>query len=719
MKIKQFFKCLIISLLLPLSGCVSSISKEESKSLIIAKLPNKLNYNVDEAFTLEGLSVVDDDGNKILDYASSIAEGTILKETGTKDVKLTKKNYSSASFKIEVKDLPRLTISHMPNKLEYVVGEFFTIEGLVVIDQNNEVVTDYTLSYRTGDAFTTTGEKEITISKEDYIPASFTVNVLPVLALTIDHMPNKTEYELGDEFDSTGLSIGDNRGRKNLAYTLSLNDGDTLKYAGTIPVEVFVTGYDSISFDITVEDTGIIVPKEDQTINIYYINDTHGSFVRDPSNYEAGMAYISSYMKEKKADPSENAIILSGGDMYEGGCESNDTRGKIMTEAMNIAGFDAMTLGNHEFDWGEQKIIDNVELMNFPLLSCNTFYSSDRSTRPSWLEPFTIIQRNGVKVGIIGYARNNMGSSIDEQFGADFYFPSPFGYIKQYSTTLRMSYGCDLILAVGHDEGLNNGSDGYGTDYYDLGATDPVTNCKYVDGMMFAHDHYRKTGVCNGMPFMETGSNAKNIGHMKFEMKCDNGVNYYVNDYDVEVYYSYQACQTEDSAVTALIDKYRSEFLADPDSIIAYLPYSYSKLEFCRLICKSMVWYVNTNPNLFDDTHVYLGSHNDGGVRVDTIYGGNLTYRDLIKAYPFDNNLVIQTCSEYNVNNIRNDTYNEYWQEVSEIPFTNGYTKCVSISYIALGKYANNKQTSIKMYEDLTAKLAFIRYLQSGQSLSL
>ena len=61
MKIKQFFKCLIISLLLPLSGCVSSISKEESKSLIIAKLPNKLNYNVDEAFTLEGLSVVDDD----------------------------------------------------------------------------------------------------------------------------------------------------------------------------------------------------------------------------------------------------------------------------------------------------------------------------------------------------------------------------------------------------------------------------------------------------------------------------------------------------------------------------------------------------------------------------------------------------------------------------------------------------------------------------------
>ena len=112
-----------------------------------------------------------------------------------------------------------------------------------------------------------------------------------------------------------------------------------------------------------------------------------------------------------------------------------------------------MTLGNHEFDWGEERIISNQEMMNFPLLSCNTFYSRDKNLRPEWLEPYTIIERDGLQIGIIGYARTDMGSSIDEQFGGDFYFPSPFSYIKDYSRQLRLSYNCDLILSVGHDEG--------------------------------------------------------------------------------------------------------------------------------------------------------------------------------------------------------------------------------------------------------------------------
>ena len=167
------------------------------------------------------------------------------------------------------------------------------------------------------------------------------------------------------------------------------------------------------------------------------------------------MAYISSYMKEKKSDKDKNAIIMSGGDMFQGGYESNSTRGKIMVDAMNIAGFDVMTLGNHELDWGEDVLKETLKIANFPVISANTF-RKDRISRPEWLSPYTIIEREDITIGVIGFARENLGSSILGSIAKEFYFPNPIEYIKRYSLELRLSYNCDLVVAVGHDEGFDS-----------------------------------------------------------------------------------------------------------------------------------------------------------------------------------------------------------------------------------------------------------------------
>ena len=713
MKIKQFFKCLIISILLPLSGCNNT---RFSNALIINKQPDKVVYNVNEMFTTDGLVVVDKDGVEVEDYDCSISRGTILKKEGIRKVELTKEDYKPVSFKIEIKKMPVLKVAQMPNKTLYKLGEYFTVDGLIITSDGGEEVKDYNLSYRVGDAFTSIGEKTINVTKEGYSATSFKVVVEKDLELVINHLPNKTTYKVGDAFDSTGLSVGDNKGKTNLAYTLSIKDGDILKYSGTIPVEVRVEGYASISFDIKVEKNSGGQTGNDKTINVYYVNDTHGSFIRNTEDGEAGMAYISSYLKDKKANEDENAIILSGGDMFQGGVESNDTRGHIMVDAMNNIGFDAMTLGNHEFDWGEDKIISNQEMMDFPLLSCNTFYANDRTTRPDWLEPFTVIERDGLKIGIVGYARGDMGSSIDAQYGSDFYFPSPFNYIKEYSRTLRLSYNCDLILSVGHDEGLNNGDDGYGTSYYDLTQIDTQTGARYVDGMMFAHDHYKKQGYCNEVPYMETGCNGENIGHMTFELTSEDGISYSATG-TVEVLNAVNNCRTEDKEITDLVEKYKDEFLADPDSVLRTFDQSYSKNQFTLIICQAMVWFVNDNPDLFDNKTVYIASHNTGGVRVDYIPQGDFTYRDLIKTTPFDNPLCLEKCNSRNVSRIRSSS-NPSWQ-LCEPVYTGGYTNCVTISYIA-GKTSNSSQyTSYKQYDDYTAKLALIRFLQSNEAIDI
>ena len=143
MKIKQFFKCLIISILLPLSGCNNT---RFSNALIINKQPDKVVYNVNEMFTNDGLVVVDKDGVEVEDYDCSISRGTILKKEGIRKVELTKEDYKPASFKIEIKKMPVLKVAQMPNKTLYKLGEYFTVDGLIITSDGGEEVKDYNLS---------------------------------------------------------------------------------------------------------------------------------------------------------------------------------------------------------------------------------------------------------------------------------------------------------------------------------------------------------------------------------------------------------------------------------------------------------------------------------------------------------------------------------------------------------------------------------------------
>lgn len=698
-----------------LCSCLSHAEESHvraSNALVIEHAPNKTLYDLGETFTSEGLSVIDLSGHEVFDYTSSYTDGQELNQEGDFNVYLTKRNYVSASYKITVKDMHHLVVKSEPIKVTYQVGDYFSTNGLEVTDELGNEVTDYNLSYRVGNILKTSGMMDILVSKTDYVSTSFQINVESDKQLVVKHMPNKTTYNVGDAFDSTGLVIGDNKGNNDLAYTLSIHDGSILKYTGSIPVQVNVEGYPQISFNITVKDSGGHVSGEDKTIDIYYMNDTHGSFSRNADDKEAGIAYISSYLKEHKTDTT---LVLSGGDMLQGGIESNATKGKIMIEAMNVMGFDAMALGNHEFDWGEETLIDTMNLANFPLLSCNTFYSYDKKTRPSWVTPYTVIEKSGVTIGIIGFARYNMGSSISGSIANNFYFPSPESYIKSYSTELRLSYNCDLVLAVGHEEGYEaNSGDSYPTKFSGLTQNDSATGRKYVDGFMFAHDHYRKNGTYNGVPFMESACNAEYLGHMTFDLSS-NGVGYQVTDTDVELINAYDNCLVEDKEVTDLVSKY-ADYIQDPEKVLINFKNEYTREEFTVITAHAMVWYVNKNKDIFKNVTVYLGTHNITGIRVYDIPRGPFTLRDLVEACPFDNALCIQNVTESQYNSLKRNSYYAYYEEGRPV-YSNNITHAVTISYIA--EYSSKIQQSYVAYPDYTAKKALMEYLQSSEASNL
>ena len=92
-------------------------------------------------------------------------------------------------------------------------------------------------------------------------------------------------------------------------------------------------------------------------IDFYAVNDLHGKFC--DTDKQPGVDELATYFNNAEIT-DENVVILASGDMWQGTAESYLTRGRIITEWMNEVGFVSMTLGNHDFDWGEDAIKENL-----------------------------------------------------------------------------------------------------------------------------------------------------------------------------------------------------------------------------------------------------------------------------------------------------------------------------------------------------------------------
>ena len=717
MKRKSFSLLFLIPFVL-LTGCTLDISIPKVNQLYVANKPNKTTYNVGEAFSLEGIKVIDPSTAEVItEYTSSIEEDYVFVLEDVSDKKkvyISSTGYKDTSFDIKVTNLPYMYIKSLP-KTEYHVNEYFSLQGLIVVDKDNNVINAFASeNFKEGQQLTTPGTFEVVITSGGYFPVSYEIVVYNEKSLHVDTLPEKTKYEVGEEFSSQGLVVKDERGNIFENYELSIKDGEVLKVAGnkTITVSDKNKEYLSTTFDIEVKDKESY-PEIRKDLKIYYINDTHGSFSR--TDGEAGMSYIGQYIMDNVSENTEKGIaslVLSGGDMFQGGVESNSTHGDIMIDAMNIIGFDAMALGNHEFDWGEKYLSQFQDKLNCPILSCNTFYKNGDEL--DYISSYTIVEKMGIKIGLIGAVEADIGSSIVGNVSDNFKFPNPTSYMKNISTDLR-NQGCDLVIGLFHDGGYE-GSTGSPSKYESLTSADSNSGRKYLDAMFFAHDHQRKSGVYNEVPYLESGSNGRYIGEMTLNL-LGNGYTYVVEDNDISNINAYNKCTKASSEIDALLEKYQEE-IGDPDQVIYTFSKSYDRNEFTVLICQAMLWYVNYYSDQFDDVTVYFASHNTGGVRSYPIPAGDFTKRDLVKVLPFDNEICIQTCTQYNITQMSNSSYYETYALDDIIYDEYGCTKAVTISYIAEYKYAYRYQQSMIKYEEYYAQTALIDYLlYSGEQL--
>ena len=150
---------------------------------------------------------------------------------------------------------------------------------------------------------------------------------------------------------------------------------------------------------------------EDLRLDIMFSNDVHGGIDRAEATFMnpqfpprlGGGASAATLIKHVrgKAGPRRASLLLDAGDFFQGRPVGTVTNGRAVIEYMNNIGYDAMAIGNHEYDINEDDLIETLSLAEFPILSSNII---DRNTGeiPHYMQPYVIVERLGVKIGILG-----------------------------------------------------------------------------------------------------------------------------------------------------------------------------------------------------------------------------------------------------------------------------------------------------------------------------
>lgn len=190
-------------------------------------------------------------------------------------------------------------------------------------------------------------------------------------------------------------------------------------------------------------------PQAD-SLTILHTNDTHSQVEpiatgKRDGNHAGYARRLGIIQQERTIDP--NLILVDAGDFCQGTPYFNFYHGRIEIDAMNRMGYDAITLGNHEFDNGVDTLAAVLKNAQFAIVSAN--YDVQGTPLEGIVQPYTIVSRAGIRVGILGVGVNPQGLIADKNF-APVQYLDPFSSAQEAATELKMRHHCDIIICLSH-----------------------------------------------------------------------------------------------------------------------------------------------------------------------------------------------------------------------------------------------------------------------------
>ena len=450
-------------------------------------------------------------------------------------------------------------------------------------------------------------------------------------------------------------------------------------------------------------------------VDFYCLNDLHGKLA--DTDTHPGVDELSTYIQSaRKTD--DHVILLSAGDMWQGSSESNLTQGLMMTDWMNEMDFDAMTMGNHEYDWGESPIAENDSAAQFPFLAIN-IYDRETNKQVSYCESSTVVDLGDLQIGIIG-AIGDCYSSISADKVEDVYFKTGSdltALVKNESAKLR-SEGADYIVYLLHDgytksrSGISSASAKQLKSYYDTELSNG-----YVDLVFEGHTHQKYILKDNyGVYHLQGGGDNEGITHAEIAI---NTANKKASVQAAELVSTGAYASEEDHPIVDQLLRKYDEDIRIATQVLGRNAVNRNGNEMRQ---RAADMYYQKGMELWGKEYdIVLGggfmSIRDPGY----LAVGDVTYSDLYSLFPFDNQLVLCAIEGDALLErfFLNDDgryflcYGDYGRQVKDNIQPDKTYYIVTDTYSSL--YKPNKLTEIQRYdENIYARDLLAQYAKDG-----
>jgi 5'-nucleotidase len=374
---------------------------------------------------------------------------------------------------------------------------------------------------------------------------------------------------------------------------------------------VFISGF-----------AGVYAAEAPVHIVIAHTNDMHGRI--EEGKYDGmGLAKVTALVDELRAE-NDNVLFFDAGDAFHGQPIATIFEGESMVEIMNMAGYDLMVPGNHDFNYGKERLVELKDMAGFEIVSANIFTEADEA----FINPYKIFDIEGVKIGVFGLStpETKFKSHPNNTIGLEFRDPS------EVAQTMvdELDDEVDIIVALAH-LGLD--------DTYGLTSEKVAMDVDGIDLIIDGHSHDKllEGMMVNDTLIVQAGEYDKNLGVVEIDFM----------DGEAEITASLLEKENVtiegDAEISALVDEIKVEYHELVSPVVGTTSFVLdgerdqvrkSETNLGNLLVDSML----------DATGADFAMTNGGGIR-SSIDIGDITIEEIITVLPFGNTVIVKPLS--------------------------------------------------------------------------
>jgi 2',3'-cyclic-nucleotide 2'-phosphodiesterase / 3'-nucleotidase / 5'-nucleotidase len=373
--------------------------------------------------------------------------------------------------------------------------------------------------------------------------------------------------------------------------------------------------------------TGTAQTASDTTarVRVLAVHDLHGALRESTPPWSGGRAVggaaaLKAHMDSAAARCACPTVRLDGGDQLQGSLESNLAFGEAAVHALNLLGLDAAAIGNHELDWGVATFVARQRQATYAWLAANVFYR-DSERRPDWAPPFAIVERGGLRIGVIGYALSSTPATLRRTTTEPYEFRRGLTGVADALRTVR-ALRPDFTVIVAHA----GGDCSRGACRGEMVELAQALDSAGVDLIVGGHTHESGDGVVNGIPIVRAGSHGRAVAVVDLVRLRDGS-----RTFELAVDTTFHDRVTPDNAMALSLAPWFEQADAFANSPLATFADRLSRQTpgLGHLMTDALRAAAGADVALY----------NGGGLRA-TVGPGTATYSDLFRVLPFGNGVV-------------------------------------------------------------------------------